>query len=79
MPRASRTEPTELEKAFAVAYVENGNRYRLRAYLKALERTGKTTQAKPHSIRARASELANNYRVSRFIQELNGKKIVVKS
>lgn len=63
MPRIRTETLTPKQEAFCLAYVECGNE--LKAY-----QTINTGTMKPHSMRARASEMMNDYRVFNRVKEL---------
>lgn len=63
MPRMRTEALTEIQEAFCVAYLKCGN------ILKAYQAVNTGTM-KPHSMRARASEMMNDYRVFNRLKQL---------
>ncbi|MEG9489620.1 terminase small subunit [Mannheimia indoligenes] len=63
MPRIRTETLTEKQEAFCMAYLECGNT--LKAY-----QAVNTGTMKPHSMRARASEMMNDYRVFNRLKQL---------
>ncbi|STY59077.1 Terminase small subunit [Mannheimia haemolytica] len=63
MPRMRTETLTEKQEAFCLAYLENGNS--VKAY-----QAVNTGTMKPHSMRARASEMMNDYRVFNRLKQL---------
>lgn len=63
MPKVRTETLTEKQEAFCVAYLKCGN------ILKAYQAVN-TGSMKPHSMRARASEMMNDYRVFNQLKQL---------
>ncbi|HHW7473864.1 TPA: terminase small subunit [Mannheimia haemolytica] len=63
MPRIRTETLTEKQEAFCIAYLKCGN------ILKAYQAVNTGTM-KPHSMRARASEMMNDYRVFNRLKQL---------
>ncbi|EPY98834.1 terminase small subunit [Mannheimia haemolytica] len=63
MPRVRTESLTAKQETFCLAYLENGNS--VKAY-----QAVNTGTMKPHSMRARASEMMNDYRVFNRLKQL---------